>query len=72
MINSYAQAQEVNLKKKDCFWDGNDKQVRMSTGEPLKNEEMFRYEKGKQVRTYADVVSTGELSNERERGKYFK
>ena len=47
--------------------DENDKQVRMSTGDPLKKNEMFRDEKGKWVRTYADVASTGKLSNDRER-----
>ena len=45
----------------------NDKQVRTSTGEPLKKKEMFREGKRKQVRTYADAVSRGKLSNERER-----
>ena len=47
MIKSYAQAQEVNLKRKHFFKDGKYKQIRMSTGEPLKNKEMFRDEKTK-------------------------
>ena len=55
------------LKKEEIIRDENDKQVLMSTGEPLKKNEIFRDEKRKLVRTYADVVSTGDLSNERER-----
>ena len=45
----------------------NDKQVRKSTGEQLKNKNMSKDEKGKWVRTYADVVSTSNISNEREK-----
>ena len=47
--------------------DKNEKQVRTSTGGPLKNTEMPRDEHGKWVRTYADIVSTGKFSNEREK-----
>ena len=36
-------------------------------GRAIEKKEMFRDEKVKHVRTYADVVSTGKLSNERER-----
>ena len=49
------------------FTDENDKHVRTITGEPLKKKEIFRDEKVKQVRTYADVISTGKFSNGRER-----
>ena len=54
------------LKKKGMLRDKNDKQVCTSTGEPLKKKEIFRDENLKQVRTYADVVSIGKISNERE------
>ena len=43
----------------------NKKQVRMSTGGLLKKREMLVYKKEKQVHTYADVVSTGNINNER-------
>ena len=55
------------LKKNDIIRDKNYKQVRRSTGQPSKKKVMFRGKKGKQVRTYADVVSTGNLSSEKER-----
>ena len=45
--------------------DENDKQVRTITGDPLKKKEMFRGGELKQVHTYADLVSTGKLSNKR-------
>ena len=60
------------LRNKEILRDENYKQVCTSTGDPLKKKEMFRDEKVKQVRTYAGVVYTGKLSNERERGTYFK
>ena len=41
---------------KNIIEDENHKEVRMSTEEPLINEEMIRYQKGKQVCTYTDVV----------------
>ena len=50
---------------KDMLEDENDRKVHTSTGEPLKNKEMIRDEKGKQLRTYTDILSTGELSNKR-------
>ena len=43
----------------------NDKQVGTSTGGSLKNKDIPRDEKRKVVRTYAGVISTGNLSNER-------
>ena len=46
--------------------DDNDAQVRMGTWEPVKKKEMFRDKKLKRVRTYAEVLSTGNLSNKRE------
>ena len=45
--------------------DENDKQVRTIMGDSLKNKELFREKKGKRVRIYSDIVSTGKLSNER-------
>ena len=45
--------------------DENDKHVYMSTGGPLKKKEMPKDERGKRVRTYADVISTWKLSNDR-------
>ena len=48
---------------KNMFEDENDKQVRTITGGTLKNKEMPKDKKGKQVRTYADVVSTRKLNN---------
>ena len=47
--------------------DKNGKQVCTSTGGPLKNKDMPRDEDEKMVHTYADVVSVGKLSNEREK-----
>ena len=39
----------------------------MSKGGLLKKREMLIYKKEKQVHTYDDVVSTGNISNEREK-----
>ena len=39
----------------------------MSKGGLLKKREMLIYKKEKQVHTYADAVSIGKLSNEREK-----
>ena len=55
------------MKKKEIHRDGNDKQVRTNIVVPLKKKEFLRYEMGKLVLTYADVVSTGNLSNEKEK-----
>ena len=52
---------------KNMIEDENEKQVHMSTEGLLKKKEIPRYKEGKQVHTYADVVSTGKLSNEREK-----
>ena len=46
--------------------DENDKQVHTSMGEPLNKKEISRDKKRKRVRTYTDIVSTGNISNERE------
>ena len=45
--------------------DENNKQARTITGGPLKKNEIDRGNKGKWVRTYCVVVSTGKLTNER-------
>ena len=55
------------LKKKEMIRDVNDKQVYMSMGESLKKKEMFRDKREKRVRTYADLVSTGNISNKKDR-----
>ena len=55
------------LKKEEILRDENDKQVCTITVDPLNQKEMSRDEKVKQVRTYASILSTGRLSNERER-----
>ena len=47
--------------------DENDKHVRTITGGTLKDKEMPREENRKRVCTYADVVSTGKISDEREK-----
>ena len=47
--------------------DENDKQVRTRTGGPLKKKYMPRDNKGKRVHTYADVISTGKFSNNRDK-----
>ena len=47
--------------------DENDKYVRTSKGWPLKNKDMLKQEKGKQVRTYDDVVSAGGLRNKKKK-----
>ena len=41
--------------------DKNDKQVRTSTGGPLKKRDIPRHKKGKWVSTYSDLVSTGKF-----------
>ena len=45
--------------------DENDKQLLTITGGTFKKKDMFRDEKGKQLRTYTDILSTWELSNKR-------
>ena len=45
----------------------NDKQLHTRTGGPLKKKEMPRDEEGRRVHTYAEVLSTRKLSNEREK-----
>ena len=55
------------LKNKQILRDENDKNEHTSTVEQLEKKEMFRDKKGKWVRTYYDVVSTGKISNERKR-----
>ena len=52
---------------KDMLEEKNNRQVHTSTRESLKKKEMLRDEKGKQVCTYADLVSTSNISNKRER-----
>ena len=47
--------------------DKNDKQVPTNTGGPFKQKEMTRVKNGKFVRTYDDILSTGRLSNKREK-----
>ena len=47
--------------------DENNSKVHTSTGEPLKNREMFRDQKWKQAHTYNDVLSTGKFSKKREK-----
>ena len=51
---------------KNMLEDKNGKQVRKSIGGPLKKD-MLRDKKENQVGTYADVLSTGKLSNDREK-----
>ena len=46
------------MKEKDAIEDEKLKCVRTKTVGPLKENEMLRDEKGKEVSTYADVVST--------------
>ena len=58
---------ESPKENKEMLEDENDKQVRTSTVGPLKKKELPRYEKEKLVPTYADIVSTGKLINEREK-----
>ena len=55
------------FKKKEVIRSENYKYVRTSTEEALKKKEMFRDKKVKWICTYADRVSTGKLSKERER-----
>ena len=55
------------LKKRDMVIDENDKQVRTSTGQPLKRKQMFKKKRVEMARTYADILSTGNISDERER-----
>ena len=45
----------------------NEKQVRTSTGEPLKMKDMPRDKRVKYVCTYADIVYTRNLSNKIEK-----
>ena len=65
--NIFYRVLEIHRKKQKTFLKKYDKQVRTSTGGLLKKKEIPRDKKGKQVRSYADVVSTGKLSKEREK-----